>query len=296
MYPSVEGLVLRRPDGVHLLGPLDLHLEPGARVALVGESGSGKSLLAQSLSGALPPGIATSFRHLNAGNLGYLPQAAGQALHPLLTLEEHLGLLPSLHRGERPARARARLAPLLARLDLPSESAFLRRFPHELSGGQRQRLALAMALSWDPSWLVLDEPTASLDATRAEALVDLILDLHCSRGLGFLWITHDLVMARRVSTRVQVLYGGYPMEAGPTTRTLESPRHPYTARLLAAARSQAPSEGGFLPAPGDRPEGCPFAPRCDRAQTRCAAWSPWRGEVGDGLRCEAPLAQEALGV
>lgn len=296
MCPGVEGLVLRRADGAHLLGPLDMNLEPGAREALVGESGSGKSLLAQALSGALPQEIRASFRRLDAGNLGYLPQEAGRALHPLLTLGEHLSLLPGLRRQERAAPALTRLRPLLTRLDLPSDEAFLNRFPHALSGGQRQRLALAMALSWDPPWLVLDEPTASLDGPRAKALVDLILDLHRARGMGFLWITHDLALARRVSGGVRVLYGGHLLEAGPTARVLDGPRHPYTARLLAAAKGETVSEWGFLSAPGSRPEGCPFAPRCARAQTACASWGSWRGEVGDGLRCDAPLAPEALGM
>lgn len=301
----VDELVLRRSDGVPLLGPLSLTLAPGERLGLAGESGSGKSLLAQALAGALPPGViqaAGSIRAfgvpmdrpgaardaLRGARLAWLPQDPLAALNPLLTLGEHLALLPGIHRGESRPATLARLAPLLAQLRLPAEAAFLDRFPHQASGGQRQRLCLAMALSCDPELLVLDEPTSALDPLAQRDFVDLALDLQRQRGLGFLWITHDLALAGRVCERLLVLYGGQLMEAGPTARLLAAPRHPYTARLVQAARREPSSEGGFLPAPGHRPEGCPFRPRCPRAQTDCAIRVPWEGQTGDGLRCLAP--------
>ncbi len=307
MVLAVEGLVLQRRDGVRLLGPLDLTLSPGERLGLVGESGSGKSLLVQALFGVLPQGVvqtagrvrafgvamdqpSPSRAQLRGARLAWVPQQPGQALNPLLTLAEHLALLPGLHRQESPPAALARLTPLLARLRLPTDPAFLARFPHQLSGGQRQRLVLAMALSCDPELLVLDEPTAALDATVRQDFMDLALELHRERGLGFLWITHDLTMAADVCDRLLVLYGGERVEAGPVARLLDSPRHPTTARLLAAARREPSGETGFLPAPQDRPPGCPFGPRCPRAQTSCLDWAPWRGTPGDGLRCQQPLA------
>jgi oligopeptide/dipeptide ABC transporter ATP-binding protein len=307
MVLAVDSLVLTRGDGVRLLGPLDLTLDPGERLGLVGESGSGKSLLVQALFGALPPGVnqtagaASAFGvamdqpgpardRLRGARLAWVPQQPGQALNPLLTLAEHLTLLPGLHRQESPGAALARLKPLLARLRLPSDPAFLAQFPHQLSGGQRQRLCLAMALSCDPELLVLDEPTAALDANLRQDFRDLVLELHRERGLGFLWVTHDLGVAADVCDRLLVLYGGERVEAGPVARLLAAPRHPYTARLLAASRREPSGEPGFLPAPQDRPTGCPFRPRCPQAQTSCLDWAPWRGSPGDGLRCQRPLA------
>ncbi|MBP1772282.1 MAG: Oligopeptide transport system permease protein OppB [Holophagaceae bacterium] len=302
----LDDLCLHRTDGVRLLGPLGLALGPGDRLALVGESGSGKSLLAQAIFDVLPLGVVRTAGQVAAfgtrldrpspqrdrirgARLAWVPQDPLQALNPRLTLGEHLALLPALHRGESHDAALARLRPLLDRLGLPPEPAFLDRLPHQASGGQRQRVCLAQALACDPDLLILDEPTSALDTLAQRAYLDLVLELQRERGLGFLWITHDLAVAAAVSERLLVLYGGAPLEAGPTGQLLASPRHPYTARLLDAARRAPSLETGFLPAPPDRPVGCPFQPRCTSADDGCAHWRPWQGSPAHGWRCEHPL-------
>jgi peptide/nickel transport system ATP-binding protein len=306
MSLDIDALVLQRADGVRLLGPLSLTLAPGHRLGLVGESGSGKSLLLQALFGVLPTGVEQSGGSITAfgtrleqpgpardqvrgARLAWVPQEPLQALNPFLTQGEHLALLPGIHRQEAPQAALARLRPLVEQLGLPGDAAFLARLPHQLSGGQRQRLCLAMALSCDPALLVLDEPTTALDPLAQRAYMNLILGLQRERGLGFLWITHDLGVAAEVCDRLLVLYGGEPMEASPTARLLAAPRHPYTARLLDADRRRPSDEAGFLPAPQARPTGCPFQPRCSRIQTSCSAWAAWQGTPAAGLRCESPL-------
>jgi oligopeptide/dipeptide ABC transporter ATP-binding protein len=306
MSLDIDALVLQRADGVPLLGPLSLVLAPGDRLGLVGESGSGKSLLLQTLFGVLPRGVAqvagsiTAFGtrldrpgperdRLRGLRLGWVPQEPLLSLNPFLTLGEHLALLPGIHRKELSQAALDRLRPLLQQLGLPGDRAFLARWPHQISGGQRQRLCLAMALACDPELLVLDEPTTALDPLAQRTYLNLILGLQQQRGLGFLWITHDLGVAAAACERLLVVYGGAAMEAGPTEALLAAPRHPYTARLLEAARRQPSHEAGFLPAPAERPAGCPFQPRCPRAQTSCASWRPWQGAASAGLRCERPL-------
>src|SRR5690348_6238808 len=306
MTLHVRDLRLARQDGAHLLGPLDLDLAPGGRLGLVGESGSGKSLLVQALFGVLPKGVFQTGGEIAAfgtrldqpgperdrirgARLAWVPQDPLQALNPFMNVAEQLALLPGVHRKERKTAALERLTPLLERLRLPVDKAFLKRFPHELSGGQRQRLCLAMALSCDPELLVLDEPTTALDPGVQAEFLELIREIQAERAFGFLWITHDLSVVASLCDRIFVLYGGEPMEAGPAERLLGSPRNPYTARLLSAARREPSSEGGFLPSPGGRPAGCPFAPRCDRALPSCAAWAPWQGGPDDGFRCEHPL-------
>lgn len=306
MSLAIDALLLERVDGVRLLGPLNLSLAPGDRLGLVGESGSGKSLLVKALFGVLPAGVrqaggsisafgvpmegpGTARDRIRGTRMAWVPQDPLQVLNPLLTLAQHLTLLPSVHRREPVSAALVRLAPLLNRLGLPADGGFLRRFSHQISGGQRQRLCLAMALSCDPDLLVLDEPTTALDPLAQKAFLDLVLGLQRERGLGFLWITHDLGLASQACDRLLVLYGGEPMEAGPTARLLSTPGHPYTARLLAAARRRPSAESGFLPAPQDRPPGCPFRPRCQDVLDTCATWQPWIGSSRDGLRCEGPL-------
>ena len=303
----VEALNLQRTDGVSLLGPLNLSLARGDRLGLVGESGSGKSLLVQALFGVLPLdvcqwtgsisayGIPMNRLGQNRDNLrdrrlAWVPQDPLQALSPLLTVGEHLTLLAGIHLRESSIRTLDRLGPLLTQLGLPTRSEFLERFPHQLSGGQRQRLGLALALSCDPELLVLDEPTTALDPLAQRAFLDLVLQLHRERGLGVLWITHDLALASVACDRLLVLYGGQLMEAGPAARLLTNPGHPYTARLLAAARHQESPDSNFLPAPQDRPgRGCAFRPRCPRTQDRCVQEVPWRGTASEGLRCFHPL-------
>lgn len=301
---EVRELELQREDGVRLLSPLTLALKPGDRMALVGESGSGKSLLIQAIFGVLPRGVVQAAGRIHAfgvamdqkgaardgvrgRRLAWVPQDPLKALNPFMTVKDHLCLLPKVHRGESKRDALKRLGPLLERLRLGQERSLLARFPFQLSGGQRQRLALAMALSCEPELLVLDEPTTALDPSVQAEFLALMDELQREKGLGFLWITHDLGVAAAMAERLLVIYGGEAMEAGPTCRLLDAPQHPYTRRLLSAARSQPSLEAGFLPAPGERPEGCPFQPRCSEARESCRTWKAWQGTPEEGLRCEA---------
>jgi len=299
MTLKVLDLQLVREDGARLLAPLSLTLAPGDRFGLAGESGSGKSLLVQAIFGVLPRGVRQLSGHLEAfgeplrgaanvlgRRLGWVPQDPLQALNPFLTVRDHLALLPGVHLHESRTRALRRLAPLLERLRLPGDRAFLGRFPFQLSGGQRQRLVLAMALSCDPELLVLDEPTTALDPTVQADFLALMAELQRERGLGYLWITHDLAVAAAVADRLLVLYGGEAMEAGPARELLRSPLHPYTQRLVSAARGEPSLEAGFLAAPGEGPGGCPFRLRCPQAQESCAHWAPWKGSPEQGIRCE----------
>ncbi len=307
----VDQLSLARADGVRLLAPLNLALAPGDRLGLVGESGSGKSLLVQAIFGVLPLGVQQTGGSISAygtaldrssrdrdrirgRRLAWVPQDPLQALNPFLRAQDQLALLPGIHLDESCSQAIARLTPLLERLRLPSDKAFLRKYPHELSGGQRQRLLLAQALSCDPDLLVLDEPTTALDPTVQADFLSLMLELQAERALGYLWISHDLGVVASVTERLMVLYGGEAMEAGPTKRLLQEPRHPYTQRLLQAAKREPSLEAGFLPGPAERSKGCPFQPRCQKVQARCASWEGWKGTMEDGYRCESELEGPSL--
>jgi len=302
----IQNLELCRHDKVSLLGPLNLSLEPGARVALVGESGSGKSLLAQAIMGVLPPGVRMSGGSVEAfgcrmdqpshdrqtlrqRRLAWIPQDPLMALNPLVRVQDHLVLRPWVHSPDCRQKVLEQMRPLLEHLRLPTDSSFLRRFPLEISGGQRQRVVLAMTLAWNPELLILDEPTSALDPDLQQEFLNLMTAIHREGKLGWLWITHDLEVAATVADRVLVLYGGKALEAGPCDGVLKSPRHPYTRRLLEANRGEPSTEGGFLDAPDHRPAGCPFRPRCPETEPTCVEWRPWQGSSAMGIRCNRSL-------
>jgi len=298
----IRDLELRRHDGVPLLGPLDLDLAAGERVALVGESGSGKSLLVQALFGMLPSGvhqaggwvkafgvrmdIPTPERaRIRGQRFAWIPQEPLTALNPLVRLQDHLTLLPRTLRMDSQASVSARMERLLQRLGLPVDPAFLRRYPLEISGGQRQRVVLAMALSCNPELLILDEPTSALDPSLQDDFLKLLEGLRQECGLGWLWITHNLEVVAAMADRAVVLYGGHAVEAGPAGLLLEQPSHPYTRRLHEAHHGLPSTETGFLDAPDQRGRGCPFRPRCPHTRTSCVPWLPWRGNPNQGIRC-----------
>ncbi len=261
-----EGARARR-----LVGPLSLRVHAGECVAIVGESGSGKSLSALALLDLLPRGLRASgvvraggatfapgepaHARLRGRVLGYVPQDALAALHPLRTIGAQLGEV--LRAAEDPAAApatRTRAAreaaalALLRRCGLDDPAPLLARWPHQLSGGQRQRVVVAIALAAGPAALVADEPTSALDPALAAATLDLLRGLCREDGLGLLWISHDLPGVARIADRVLVLRHGRVVEDGRTDAVFAAPAHDYTRALLAAARLPAAPAAA---APGD---------------------------------------------
>ena len=239
-----------------LLGPLDLHLEPGTCLALVGESGSGKSLTLAALLGLLPPGLqARGELHVDGERvalgspaqarlpgrvLAWVPQDPQAALHPLRRvgdqLSESLRVLRGLDRAAADNEARA----LFERLRLPDPAALLRRYPHQLSGGQRQRVLVALALAGQPRVLLADEPTSALDPRLAREALELFDQLRAELGLAVLLVSHDLPMVAAHAQRLAILRGGELVEQGATADVFARPAHAYTCELLAADRLPAP--------------------------------------------------------
>ena len=123
----------------------------------------------------------------------------------------------------------------LEEVELPSDDAFLKKYPHQISGGEAQRVAIARALVLDPKLLIADEPTSSLDASVQAKILKLLLNLQEKRGLSILFITHDIALARKVSDRMAVMLEGKIVEEGATSEVTTSPVHPYTMRLLDVA-------------------------------------------------------------
>jgi peptide/nickel transport system ATP-binding protein len=305
-YP-IRGGVFRRTVGwLKAVDDVSLDIPTGSTFGLVGESGCGKSSLSravlrlQDITGGQvrfhPEGGAAAIEigGMAAGPLRRLRremqivfQDPQSALNPRLRIgtimSESLRALETLEPKER----RRRIADSLDAVGLPADTAD--RFPHEFSGGQRQRIAIARALISRPNFIVLDEPVSALDVSIRAQILNLLLELQRSRGLTYLFVSHDLSVVRYVSDRIGVMYLGRMAESGPTERIFASPLHPYTRQLLAAvpvpkprARRPALTLQGDPPSPIDLPPGCAFQSRCPMATGVCRETAPAPRDVGGG--------------
>jgi oligopeptide/dipeptide ABC transporter ATP-binding protein len=274
-------------------------------VALIGESGSGKTTIARALLGLVKPTggsilfegapidrLSRSARTAYRSALQAVFQDGSEALDPRMTVEASIREALRLRRSDGPS-----VASLLASVGL--DPSLASRRPHQLSGGQRQRIIIARALAVDPRLLILDEPTSALDVTVQARILDLLVKLRDSAGLGYLLITHNLGIVGRLCETVHVLFAGRIIESGPVSRVLSAPVHPYTIAL----RDAVPRIGGPAPV-GERADarpartGCAFRHRCPIAVDRCATDVPELRSLptGQTVACHHPAAALAEGV
>ncbi len=304
-----------RPPVVALAG-VELTLARGASVGLVGESGAGKSQLALAIPGLLAPGAILSgsirldgeelvgatgkrLAALRGARIGFVFQDPQAALTPHLTVGTQLIETLRAHRPFAAAAARVEAIAMLERVQVPDAVRRLGQYPHELSGGLRQRVLIAIALIAGPDLLIADEPTTALDVTVAAGILALFSQLKAELGTALLLISHDLAVVAGRCDRIEVLYAGRVVESGPAAEVLAAPRHPYTAALAAATpRLDVPADAplaaipGSAPAPGERVQGCAFAPRCPRAVAPCTSEQPRltaAGTSGARVACHRPL-------
>ncbi|MEL6584111.1 MAG: ABC transporter ATP-binding protein [Pseudomonadota bacterium] len=233
-------------------------VDAGETVAIVGESGSGKSLTALSTVGLTPDTAllggsvtyngqemvgadAATLRRIRGNQISFIFQEPMTSLNPLHTIEKQLAEALEVHQGLSRDKARPRVVELLTQVGIPNPESRLLAYPHELSGGQRQRVMIAMALANDPALLVADEPTTALDVTIQAQILDLLKAVQKERGMGLLFITHDLAIVRRIADRVVVMKEGKVVETGETAAVFENPQHPYTKMLLDADPSGRPA-------------------------------------------------------
>jgi dipeptide transport system ATP-binding protein len=278
------------PKVVRALSDASFTLDAGKTLAVVGESGCGKSTLARLITMIEPPtsgsfaigGIEATPATLRTlrTSVQIVFQDPYGSLNPRqrvgAMLEEPLKInRPALDAAARTARARDML-----RLVGLREEHF-ERYAHMFSGGQRQRIAVARALMLEPKVLVLDEPVSALDLSIQSQILNLLVDLQERLGLAYLFISHDLSVVRHMADDVVVMYLGRPVEIGPRDAVFAAPRHPYTKALLSATPVADPTAAktrikleGELPSPLSIPPGCPFAPRCWKAQARCREARP----------------------
>jgi peptide/nickel transport system ATP-binding protein len=223
---------------------VSLQVAPGRIVGLVGESGSGKTTLARAIVGSVR--LASGSIRLDGAELRSGHRSKGErraiqlvqqdpfaSLNPALTIGSVLDELLRIHglAGDRPGRRR-RAAELVGLVGLEAEA--LDRYPRQFSGGQRQRIAIARALAVEPTVLVADEPTSSLDVSVQKTVLELLSDLASRMNLATLFISHDLSVINAVCDHVAVLQGGRLVEVAPSGRFFTHPEHPYSRALLEA--------------------------------------------------------------
>ncbi len=307
---------------------LNLTIAPGETLALVGESGSGKSVTSLSVMGLLPKGVgqvaegsirfrgkagqtqdltqldAESMRQIRGNDIAMVFQEPMTSLNPVYTIGEQIAEPMRIHLGLSHKDAAAAAIKLLADVGIPDPERRARQYPHELSGGMRQRATIAMALACDPVLLIADEPTTALDVTIQAQILDLLQKLQAERGMGILFVTHNLGVVAEIADRVAVMYAGRIVETGTVAEVFAHPRHPYTIGLMrsipklgeaTALKRQGkplPTIAGSVPSLIQLPSGCSFAPRCPYAIDACRADVPPLYDTGTGQRSRCVRWQE----
>ncbi len=294
-FPVAAGAV-RAVDGV------DITFSSGEITGIIGESGCGKSVLGMYLLGLLPDYARKSGqiryggkdleqlpererRRMRGACLGLIPQNPGDSLNPVRKvgsqIQEALRLLPKNRQNTVTPGG------LLCRFGFSQEQVLRveRAYSFELSGGMQQRAVAAMGVAAHPQWIIADEPSKGLDMALREQMYETLRCVRSQEVEGMIIITHDLVLAQQLCDQIAVMYAGHILEQG--RGVPRKPLHPYTKGLLDSlpARGMHPMRG-IAPAPGQRLEGCRFAPRCPFAQQLCREREPAQYEIGERkVRC-----------
>ena len=294
LFPLSPGLFRRSTGFVHAVDDLDFEIGPGESLGLVGESGCGKTTTGRMLVSLEQPDggrillTQADGKQIDIGNLrsderaGFRRQVQMifqdpyESINPRRTVYETIAEPLLIHGVGNLSTREEQVRGLLGKVGLAPPESFMFRFPHELSGGQRQRVAIARALILNPRLVVADEPTSMLDVSIRISIMELMSQLAWELGVSYLYITHDLAVARYMCDRIAVMYLGKIVEIGETEQLLANPLHPYTQALLSAVPVPDPAlpppevriKGGIGKAVNPAPE-CRFVDRCPQAADVC---------------------------
>ncbi|MEO3386717.1 dipeptide/oligopeptide/nickel ABC transporter permease/ATP-binding protein [Mesorhizobium sp. CAU 1741] len=302
----VEGLQVMVTSGagggeVPVITDLSLGISRGETVGLVGESGSGKTLTGLAILGLMSKPLRTThgsimlngtdlrsltsrqMEQVRGNEVAMVFQDPTTSLNPAFTVGSQIAEVLRTKQGLSQKQAWARVVELIDRVGIPRPEERARAYPHELSGGMAQRIAIARALSCNPSLLIADEPTTALDVTVQQEILDLFRDLQDEFGMAILFVTHDLAVAADICDRISVMYAGEMVEMAQVDALFSNPRHPYTRGLLSAMPHASdrnpplPTIRGNVPRPGSWPAGCRFSNRCDFHMAMCDRRVPLEG-------------------
>jgi oligopeptide/dipeptide ABC transporter ATP-binding protein len=299
-FISAKGTrIVKAVDGVSFT------LAEGETLGIVGESGSGKTVTSLSILRLLPPAARIvggeiwfagenlvtksqrEMRRVRGSQMTMILQDPLMSLNPLFTIGEQIAEPLRIHRGMRGKVIVERIKELLRNVRIPSPEVRMREYPHQMSGGMRQRIVGAICISCEPRLLIADEPTTSLDVTIQAQYLQLLKDIQKRSGLAMIFITHNIGIVAKMCDRVAVMYAGRLVERAPVRTIFNQPAHPYTEALLNAMpkltdRSERLwSIEGQPPDLSNLPPGCPFSPRCPKAEDRCRREVPPEVQVGD---------------
>ena len=300
-----DGGLFRKRKTFHAVSDVSFALKKGQILGIVGESGCGKSTLARLVLRLIAPSEGqVTFDGVDMASLSrpdmrrlrqrmqLVFQDPYSAIDPRYSIRDAL-LEPFRVQGVKPKSADETVASLLDMVGL--NGALAASYPHQLSGGQKQRVGIARALALNPSLVVLDEPTASLDVSVQAQIVSLLERLRQDLGLTYLFISHDLGLVRYFCDQILVMYLGRIVEVLPSTA---APRHPYTRALLDSTFEPEPKRrrtvtrlAGEIPSGYDLPVGCAFANRCPRVTDLCRRELPMLSSQGGAHQaaCHHPL-------
>ena len=266
----VEDLTISYGGAPPSVKDVSLRVRAGEIVGVIGESGSGKSSVALAMMGLLPDSARVDARSMRvAGDemrdaaerdwaevrgvrASMVFQEPMSALNPCMRIGAQIAEVLRIHGVADRRTAQARALEILELVRMPDAARRMSYYPHQLSGGQRQRVVIAIAVAADPMLLVADEPTTALDVTVQAQILDLIRTLRDEKGMGVLFISHDLGVIGQLCERIAVMYRGRIVESGSAARVLAEPQHPYTRALLESIpRPSVPARTPLAVIPAD---------------------------------------------
>jgi oligopeptide/dipeptide ABC transporter ATP-binding protein len=300
-FPIKGGLLGRTVARVRAVDGVSIGVKRGETLGVVGESGCGKTTLSRTVLRLVEPSRGriifdgTDISKLRGRKLKPFRRRMQMVFQdPYASLDPRQSVRSALmeplyiHRmGSSVADRKRTVDKLIETVGLNPDH--LSRFPHEFSGGQRQRIAVARALTVNPEFLVLDEPTSSLDVSVQAQILNLLKQLQSEFDLTYMFVSHNLAVVRQMCHRTAVMYLGRVVELAPTESLFRNPKHPYTKALLASVPLPDPSRRkdlavleGDVPSPVDIPPGCRFKSRCSYSTDKCAQVFPPFVEVEQG--------------